>query len=601
MPVDIARPRKRPAMTKKRVRYDDYKPLGKRVSQGAFRFCVYGAILLASDVAFYTVVKVARLIPFVKGFFGFTRTVDPELALDRIWEVPAITLFGQSSLYLFFAFGAIAVFVLEPACRFFREKDVGAPLRGVAYAAIIMASECALGPVLRLVTGYDIWRYGDPLAGIRYTSLAIAPVWFVAGLLSEKLMDLVESFDRMKLTAYGLASSGGGAPLPRDTIVVISDVHIGKRNKDGTGAGWFYGIHEAHLAIMLYKAALNPRVKELVFLGDLFDTWLYPVEERPPAVKDIVETWKDAPFMAPLLECVRKLDAVWYVPGNHDMDVVERDVESISSGGKSLRLTTADSLSARLSGMAGVDIRVEHGNDGDFFNAPDDETDTVQGVSFGYFVSRFVAEESGFDYDATFKASYRAVTRAVAAGSSRTVSGASASAGREGEGGESGSRLGKAFVAFFVDAIVDYANLRRKEGEKIHDGTLIRMPANKDDVTVAEVKTKYSSLLDAWLKSHKTYMFAAAGKSGLDRYARRKFGEVSWKLWLKRLFSPTRNELIVVMGHTHFAKVERVMNRERQGTYANSGCVCKSDKQSGPRWVELKPARRGWSARVERL
>jgi UDP-2,3-diacylglucosamine pyrophosphatase LpxH len=589
-------------MTKKRIRYDDYKPIGKRISQGAFRFCVYGAILLASDVAFYTVVKVARLIPLVKGFFGFTRTVDPALALDHIWEVPAITLFGQSSLYLFFAFGAIAVFAFEPAYRFFREKDVPAPFRGVAYAAIAMAAECALGPVLKIVTGYDIWRYGDAQTGFRYTSLAIAPVWFVAGLLSEKLMSLVESFDRMKLSAYGLASVSGWEPAARDAIVVISDVHIGKRNPDGTGAGWFYGIYETYLAIMLYKAAFNPRVKELVFLGDLFDTWLYPVEERPPAVKDIVETWKDAPFMTPLLECVRKLDAVWYVPGNHDMDVVDKDIESIASGGKSMRLTTADALSARLSGITGVDIRLEHGNDGDFFNAPDDETDTVQGVSFGYFVSRFVAQESGFDYDATFKASYRAVTRAVAAGAVEAAAGAKgASPGRKGEGEDAGSGLGKAFVAFFVDAIVDYANLRRKEGEKIHDGTVIRMPAGKVDVTVAEVKTKYSSLLDAWLKSHKTYMFAAAGKSGLDRYARRKFGEVRWGLWLRRLFSATRNELIVVMGHTHFAKVERVMNRERQGTYANSGCVCESAKQSGPRWVELKSARRGWSARVERL
>lgn len=384
----------------------------------------------------------------------------------------------------------------------------------------------------------------------------------------------------------------------RDRIVVVSDVHIGKRNADGSPAGWFYGKYEKRLEAILTRVAENPRVRELVFLGDLFDTWLYSVEERPETVREIVDAWMDAPFMPRLLECVARLDAVWYIPGNHDMHVRQADLSRLTSGGKSITLTTIERYSARASELIGCEVHLEHGNDADFFNAPDRDSDTVQGLPFGYFVTRLIAKAPEFDYDAAFRSSYRmamlAEARALASGRRDTAEKGVAGTGLE-------SRLGHRFIELFVDALVDFANAKREKNARIGDDTPVRMPAGYASTTVGEVKARYSSLLGEWLESHKTYMFAAAGKSGLDRYARKKFGKVDWFLWLKRLMRPARTEMVVVMGHTHYGKVERVRNRERFGVYANSGCVCENAKQKGARWVELRKTARGCRVSLKRL
>ncbi|HNY17761.1 MAG TPA: metallophosphoesterase [Treponemataceae bacterium] len=384
----------------------------------------------------------------------------------------------------------------------------------------------------------------------------------------------------------------------RDRIVVVSDVHIGKRNADGSPAGWFYGKYEKRLEAILTRVAENPRVRELVFLGDLFDTWLYSVEERPETVREIVDAWMDAPFVPRLLECVARLDAVWYIPGNHDMHVRQADLSRLTSGGKSITLTTIERYSARASELIGCEVHLEHGNDADFFNAPDRDSDTVQGLPFGYFVTRLIAKAPEFDYDAAFRSSYRMAMLAEA----RALASGHCDAGEK-PGAESGMerRLGHRFIELFVDALVDFANGKRDKNARIGDDTPVRMPAGYASTTVGEIKSRYSSLLGEWLESHKTYMFAAAGKSGLDRYARKKFGKVNWFLWLKRLMGPARTEMIVVMGHTHFGKLERVRNRERLGVYANSGCVCENAKQKGSRWVEIRKTARGCRASLKRL
>ena len=395
----------------------------------------------------------------------------------------------------------------------------------------------------------------------------------------------------------------GGAPeAKRDRIVVVSDVHIGKRNADGSPAGWFYGKYEKYLTDILSRVALSPRVRELVFLGDLFDTWLYPVEERPETVQEIVDAWMDAPFMPRLLECIARLDAVWYIPGNHDMHVTQAELSRLAAGGKSITLTSFERYNAHASELTGCDVHLEHGNDADFFNAPDHDSDTVQGLPFGYFVTRLVAQAPEFDYDAAFRSSYRmAILEEARALSSGKWEGTAKAVAGEGSRTVKESRLGHRFIELFVDALVEYANASRERSARIGDDTPVRMPEGYAFTTIGEVKSKYSSLLDEWLESHKTYMFAAAGKSGLDRYARKKFGEVDWFLWLKRLFTPAKNEMIVVLGHTHFGKVERVRNRERQGAYANTGCVCKNGKQKGAHWVEIRKTARGCRVRLERL
>jgi UDP-2,3-diacylglucosamine pyrophosphatase LpxH len=481
---------------------------------------------------------------------------------------------------MFIVYGAICVFGLEPAYRFLKRKDVPTALRGLVYMCIILFMECSLGWVLMLTTGYSIWYYAGPGTLFTYTSLAIAPMWYICGLVSENVIVIIDSLDELKMNAYGLDAVQDitESAEVRDRIAVISDIHIGPRKKDGGSEGWFYGIYEVYFTIMLYKLSMNKKIRELVFLGDLFDTWNYPPERQPDSIKAIIENWKDSPFMAPLLNCISKFDAVWYIAGNHDMGVQASDLTALSKDGKSIRLVTPKEFNELHANVSGCALVMEHGNDADFFNAPDVDGDNVLGMPFGYFVSRLVMAAEDFDIDATFRATFRKI----------------AMSNFRARGDETEEhRMGRLFINLFVDALVAFANSKRDGEPRICNRTEIIMPEGMRSTTVAEVKTKYSSLLSDWRANKNTYFFAAAGKNGLHKYARKKFGEVRWILWFKRLFCAPWPEMIVLMGHTHYGRVEYVLNREKQGVYANSGCVCRNKKQAQPHWVEIRDTGKG--------
>ena len=72
-------------------------------------------------------------------------------------------------------------------------------LRGLAYMLIILFIECLSGWILKWMTGYDIWYYADHYHIFRYTSWAIAPMWFIVGLLSENFMNLVMKYSEVKV------------------------------------------------------------------------------------------------------------------------------------------------------------------------------------------------------------------------------------------------------------------------------------------------------------------------------------------------------------------------------------------------------------------
>jgi UDP-2,3-diacylglucosamine pyrophosphatase LpxH len=570
-----------------KIRYSQFKSLPKRIRQAFFRFCIYGALLVAGEVGFYTLTKIGRSIPLVAWLFRYDWEVDATLKLHHIWEVPVQTFFGQASLYMFIVYGAICIFGLEPAFRMMKKKDFPIILRGLVYMAIILFMECSLGWILKFVTGYDIWIYYGPGTLFTYTSWAIAPMWFVCGLVSENVISLIDSFDEMKLNVYGIsATSGEGRAHKKNKIIVLSDIHIGAKNENGEPAGWFYGIYEVYLTILLFKISMDKSVRELVFLGDFFDTWLYPPEIQPESVAQIIEKWKESLFMTPLKKCIATIPSVYYIPGNHDMSVTEKDIAALTVNGQAMRILKADEYNRMHHLDCGTELVMEHGNDADFFNAPDDGSDSVQSLPFGYFVSRLVSSVEDFNIDSVFRSTYSRII----------VSTFTARGDQSAE-----HRAGKLFIRLFVDALVAWANGSRDDGQKIGNATVIRMGEGYTDVSVAEIKTKYSSLLSSWLENRKTYMFASAGRNGLNAYARKKFGDVNRLLWLRRLFSCRGPELIVVMGHTHYSLLEHVRDREKQGVYANTGCICKNSKQSGARWVELTDTPKGCQVRLKRL
>ncbi len=72
-------------MKEENRRYSHYKNIPKRIRQALFRLCIYGALLVAGEVSFYSITKIGRKVPLLKYIFEYQWWVDPKLNLNQIW------------------------------------------------------------------------------------------------------------------------------------------------------------------------------------------------------------------------------------------------------------------------------------------------------------------------------------------------------------------------------------------------------------------------------------------------------------------------------------------------------------------------------------
>lgn len=110
--------------------------------------------------------------------------------------------------------------------------------------------------------------------------------------------------------------------------IVISDVHMS--NGDDNYC-WFSSSDSENLCVFLNAiSAPSAGVEELIFLGDLFDLWLYPVTEVPWTIDQIIE--KNSSVRDAIRLCVENIPQVYYMNGNHDMTITEKDLKPLESG-----------------------------------------------------------------------------------------------------------------------------------------------------------------------------------------------------------------------------------------------------------------------------
>ena len=157
----------------------------QRLLFGLFRFALYGFVGISAEVGFYNLVKFGRRIPIVEHLFAFSWRVDPRLHLDAVWDAPLISLYGQCSLWMSLVYAGASMFFVEPIYR--RGLRLPFFVRALFYGAAILFWEAVSGWLLFWTTGYKIWFYDDPLNLVGMTSLGIAPIWCVTGLLVEAI------------------------------------------------------------------------------------------------------------------------------------------------------------------------------------------------------------------------------------------------------------------------------------------------------------------------------------------------------------------------------------------------------------------------------
>jgi hypothetical protein len=139
-----------------------------------FRLLFYASLGVAGEVAFTAVC--ARL--------GIRLTPDLDDAeARRSWRLK-----GHSFLWMFPIYG-VGLLGFEPVHDMLR--TAAWPLRGAVYVAGLYAIEFAAGASLVALTGDHVWRWRGRRAVAGHIHLAMAPLWFLAGLVLEPLHDVL--------------------------------------------------------------------------------------------------------------------------------------------------------------------------------------------------------------------------------------------------------------------------------------------------------------------------------------------------------------------------------------------------------------------------
>jgi uncharacterized membrane protein len=105
-----------------------------------------------------------------------------------------LRLLGFTNLWMFFIYGSAVFF--EPLHDLI--SNWRWPLRGLFWLTLIWGIEYLSGLILVSILGVYPWHYTDPLAVSGLITLRFAPVWFVGGLLFERIHRVLDTMEIAK-------------------------------------------------------------------------------------------------------------------------------------------------------------------------------------------------------------------------------------------------------------------------------------------------------------------------------------------------------------------------------------------------------------------
>lgn len=330
--------------------------------------------------------------------------------------------------------------------------------------------------------------------------------------------------------------------MPASKRLFISDVHLGTDSPKN----WFQpGKHGAALiAFLEHVIERKAEIKDLVLLGDFFDLWVARVDVVPPTIDEILANPKNAPILQKLRECADSIENVFFVNGNHDMQVTPADVAKVRGTRRALQW---------IPRYQGGLLYGEHGSRFAMFNAPDKLHDPTDGLPLGYFITRILSTTDK-EYDSP------------------------------------------AAVFGYVDDLLEAAFTTQKLASSVIEAiselsgltpeTAIKMPNGRRDVTIAEVQAKYAGLYDRWVE-----------KFG-QRYSLHAIqAEMKSLGWFADRLCESNGFRTVVLGHTHDAEVDvDALFVSNKRVYVNSGSWCIDQ----PTFVEVDKTAAGFTVSVSR-
>ena len=299
--------------------------------------------------------------------------------------------------------------------------------------------------------------------------------------------------------------------------IFISDIHLGDdaRYADPVPerrARFSPDGHGDRLLNFLEKQVLAAEndVKDLVLLGDVFDTWVCPFDAVPPTYASIFESEKNKPILDILRDIAGTNINLYYFNGNHDYDLKAAQLQEAIPG----IITSAGGYKDDDLGLY-----AEHGHQFTLFNQS--YPDVADGLPIGYYITRLAEHLGGY------------------------------------------VRGFKDLVGYIDDAI-DLVLGRDNIFETIIEGLAERADADQvilsgqENISIAEIKFLYASL-----EYHDQPFKVArmlANEGDLE-----KFGDD---------LSQQHGYKVVVFGHTHAGKIDKDSLFVKDRVYVNSGCWC---------------------------
>ncbi len=169
--------------------------------------------------------------------------------------------------------------------------------------------------------------------------------------------------------------------MSRYQRIFLSDIHLSSQALYDSNTAWYDSkAHRKRLLRFLENQVLAKahQVKDLILVGDLFDNWVCPADEKPPTYDEILDANPEE--LDYLIKAIERDINVFFIHGNHDYDMPRSALESRVPG---LKVITAYKGAGRT--------HAEHGHLYTLFNKPDYRNDPAYGRPLGYYISRLHA------------------------------------------------------------------------------------------------------------------------------------------------------------------------------------------------------------------
>ena len=352
--------------------------------------------------------------------------------------------------------------------------------------------------------------------------------------------------------------------MPRTKTIFISDIHMGDRRsmEDPNHYCWFKE-NIPHLVNFLEEQRKAADVKEVVILGDLFDTWIIPDDCDPLTSFHSICSSDENNENKEVIKSLRALAAhpeikVSYLLGNHDMAMNAKGIDTTKEfiaatfPGVGCLFSQADALGKYGDG----NLLAEHGNRYCLFNGPDKVTKPDSFLPLGYFISRLVAtvaKEKGkmlmsnpLDY---CKAGYYFI---------------------------SNWERKPNFFEDMLDAIARKAGKDSDESIK-----LMGVPGYRDSMTLSEIGKGFKNAFENWGKNRENIQLSNAFTSELNKF------------WLAASRQFLGGRKIVIFGHTHEPLIYPEYDRDVYARGINAGTApdeipCLRIYANSGGWVDQK-------------